>query len=49
MLTRIGLLFSLTWVIRLTAPWFTLFGHELSGRDLILILGGLFLLGEEHL
>ena len=46
MLTRIGLLFSLTLVIRLTAPWFTLFGHELSGRDLILILGGLFLLAK---
>jgi predicted tellurium resistance membrane protein TerC len=46
MLTRIGLLFSLTLVIRLTAPWITLFGHELSGRDLILILGGLFLLAK---
>ena len=46
MLTRIGLLFSLAWVIRLTAPWITLFGHELSGRDLILILGGLFLLAK---
>ena len=46
MLTRIGLLFSLTWVIRLTAPWITLVGHELSGRDLILILGGLFLLAK---
>ena len=46
LLTRIGLLFSLTWVIRLTAPWITLVGHELSGRDLILILGGLFLLAK---
>jgi predicted tellurium resistance membrane protein TerC len=46
MLTRILLLFSLAWVIRLTAPWFTLIGHEISGRDLILILGGLFLLGK---
>jgi predicted tellurium resistance membrane protein TerC len=46
MLTRIGLLFSLAWVIRLTAPWLTLFGHELSGRDFILILGGLFLLAK---
>jgi predicted tellurium resistance membrane protein TerC len=44
--TRVLLLFSLTWVIRLTAPWFTLIGHEISGRDLILILGGLFLLGK---
>jgi predicted tellurium resistance membrane protein TerC len=46
MLTRVALLFSLAWVIRLTAPWITLFGHEISGRDLILILGGLFLLGK---
>jgi predicted tellurium resistance membrane protein TerC len=46
MLTRIALLFSLAWVIRLTAPWLTLLGHELSGRDFILILGGLFLIGK---
>ena len=46
MLTRIALLFSLVWVIRLTAPWFTIAGHEISGRDLILILGGLFLIGK---
>ena len=44
--TRIALLFSLAWIIRLTAPWFTLIGHEISGRDLILILGGLFLIGK---
>src|SRR5215207_3955091 len=44
--TRILLLFSLAWVIRLTAPLFTVLGQELSGRDLILILGGLFLLGK---
>src|SRR5688572_4964186 len=46
MLTRLGLLFSLTWVTRLTAPLFTLplFEEEISGRDLVLILGGLFLL-----
>ena len=42
--TRILLLFSLAWVVRLTAPLFTLWSHEISGRDLILILGGLFLL-----
>src|SRR5215471_5643907 len=42
--TRILLLFSLSWVVRLTAPLITLWAHELSGRDLILILGGLFLL-----
>src|SRR5215210_2404361 len=46
MLTRIALLFSLAWVIKLTTPLFTLIGHEISGRDLILILGGLFLLGK---
>jgi predicted tellurium resistance membrane protein TerC len=44
MFMRIGLLFSLSWVIRLTAPLFAIFGHEISGRDLILIIGGLFLL-----
>jgi predicted tellurium resistance membrane protein TerC len=46
MLTRIGLLFSLSWVIGLTAPLFSIFGNQLSGRDLILIGGGLFLLGK---
>ncbi|MEO7274698.1 MAG: TerC family protein [Vicinamibacterales bacterium] len=44
--TRILLLFSLAWIIRLTAPLFNLAGHPISGRDLILILGGLFLLGK---
>ena len=43
---RVLLLFSLAWIIRLTAPWFTVVGEEISGRDLILILGGLFLLGK---
>ena len=43
---RILLLLSLAWIIRLTAPWFTVLGQEISGRDLILILGGLFLLGK---
>jgi predicted tellurium resistance membrane protein TerC len=42
--TRILLLFSLAWVGRLTAALFALWGHEISGRDLILILGGVFLL-----
>lgn len=46
MLMRIVLLFSLSWVIRLTAPFFAVFGHEISGRDLILIVGGLFLLAK---
>jgi predicted tellurium resistance membrane protein TerC len=44
--TRILLLFSLSWVVKLTAPFVTLWAHELSGRDLILILGGLFLLAK---
>jgi len=44
--TRILLLFSLAWVAKLTSPLMTLIGHEISGRDLILIVGGLFLLGK---
>jgi predicted tellurium resistance membrane protein TerC len=46
MVTRILLLFSLTWLTRLTAPLFAVLGHAFSGRDLILLLGGLFLLGK---
>ena len=46
MLTRIALLFSLAWIIKLTAPLFTVYGTNISGRDLILILGGLFLIGK---
>jgi predicted tellurium resistance membrane protein TerC len=46
MITRILLLFSLAWIIRLTEPWFTIVGQEISGRDLILILGGLFLIAK---
>jgi predicted tellurium resistance membrane protein TerC len=46
LLTRIALLFSLAWIIRLTEPWFTVVEQEISGRDLILILGGLFLLAK---
>lgn len=46
MFVRIALLFSLAWVIRLTAPFFTLFNHPISGRDLILLIGGLFLLAK---
>ena len=46
MLTRILLLFSLTWIIRLTAPLFSVLGEEISGRDLVLLLGGLFLLAK---
>ena len=44
MLTRILLLFSITLIMRLTEPLFALFEHNVSGRDLILIVGGLFLL-----
>jgi len=46
LLIRVLLLFSLSWVVRLTAPLFTVLGQEISGRDLILLLGGLFLLGK---
>jgi predicted tellurium resistance membrane protein TerC len=44
MVSRIGLLFSLSWVMTLTDPIFTVFAQEISGRDLILLGGGLFLL-----
>lgn len=46
MATRILLLFSLTWLTRLTSPLFSIFTYDISGRDLILISGGLFLLGK---
>jgi predicted tellurium resistance membrane protein TerC len=49
MVTRILLLFSLAWIIKLTEPLFTALGHPVSGRDLILIGGGLFLLGKSTL
>ncbi len=45
-LSRILLLFSLSWIISLTAPLFTVFKYDISWRDIILILGGLFLLGK---
>ena len=44
MITRILLLLSLAWVMRLTAPLFTIMSEAISGRDLILIIGGLFLI-----
>jgi predicted tellurium resistance membrane protein TerC len=44
--TRILLLLSLSWIMKLTSPLFNLLGQEISGRDLILIIGGLFLLGK---
>ena len=46
MLMRIALLASLAWIIRLTAPLFSVFGQAISGRDLILLVGGLFLIAK---
>jgi len=47
--SRVALLLSITWVMRLTEPLFTLIGRAVSGRDLILIVGGLFLIGKATL
>src|SRR5207248_4393360 len=44
--TRLLLLFTITWIMRLTAPLFAVFGRPFSGRDLILIAGGLFLVAK---
>ncbi len=49
MVTRIALLFSLTWMMRLTNPWFYVFDEGISGRDVILIVGGLFLIAKSTL
>ena len=46
MVTRILLLFSIFWVMKLTKPLFSVFGVEISGKDIILILGGLFLIAK---
>jgi len=46
LVTRILLLLSISWVMELTEPAFSLFNHPFSGRDLILIIGGLFLIGK---
>ena len=46
MLLRIGLLLSIAWVLRLTAPLFSVVGQDISGRDLILLGGGLFLIAK---
>jgi predicted tellurium resistance membrane protein TerC len=46
MLTRVALLFCVVWLTRLTQPWLQLGSHAVSGRDLILGAGGLFLLGK---
>jgi len=44
--SRLALLFSIAWIVRLTRPLFEVAGIEISGRSLILILGGLFLIGK---
>jgi predicted tellurium resistance membrane protein TerC len=49
MLTRIALLFSVVWLTRLTRPWLQIAGRGFSGRDLVLLAGGLFLLGKSVL
>lgn len=46
MISRLILLFSLVWVMGLVQPWFSIFEIEISGRDIILIVGGLFLLAK---
>jgi predicted tellurium resistance membrane protein TerC len=46
LLMRLGLLFSISWLMGLTAPLFTLLSHEFSGRDLVLLGGGLFLIAK---
>jgi predicted tellurium resistance membrane protein TerC len=46
MIMRILLLLSLAWIIKLTRPLFTVVGNEISGRDLILLIGGLFLMAK---
>ena len=49
MIIRILLLLSITWVMSLTAPLFAVLGWEISGRDVILLVGGLFLIGKSTL
>lgn len=49
MITRVLLLFSLSLIMRLTVPVITILDHDLSGRDLILLVGGLFLIGKATL
>jgi predicted tellurium resistance membrane protein TerC len=49
MLTRIALLYSVVWLTRLVSPWFHIGSQPVTGRDLILFIGGLFLLGKSVL
>ena len=49
MLTRIALLFSVVWLTHLVEPWFEFAGRSFSGRDLVLLAGGVFLLGKSVL
>ena len=49
MIARLALLFSISWVMGLTEPWLTVFSQEISGRDLILVGGGMFLLAKATL
>jgi len=49
MIARLALLFSISWVMGLTEPWLTVFSQAISGRDLILIGGGMFLLAKATL
>lgn len=46
MLARLGLLFSISWIMGLTQPWFAVLGNQISGRDVVLVGGGLFLLAK---
>ena len=46
MISRILLLFSIVWIMKLTLPLFSVFGREISGKDIILVAGGLFLIGK---
>jgi predicted tellurium resistance membrane protein TerC len=46
LISRLALLFSISWVMSLNEPWFTLLGRGFSGRDIILVLGGMFLVAK---
>ncbi len=46
LLIRIGLLFSISWIVSLKEPFFTIMDHGFSGRDIVLLIGGLFLMAK---